>query len=95
MSLSHARWLGNAAAVAGGCVAVNDEGREAAQIIGYDCIGRVPESWDDANYNLLTNDESERVRLYLSITCSGWSGAKRINQERKDCLKMLGFSPVG
>lgn len=34
MSQQTAVWLGNAASVAGGCVAVSDAGRDAAKAIG-------------------------------------------------------------
>jgi hypothetical protein len=90
MSLKSAQWLGMAAAVAGGCVAVSDAGRDAASVVGHDCIGRIPESWlPDASYAPLTAAQTEAVTALLSARCAGWSGAQRVNDDRAETRKLL------
>jgi len=93
MSLQQARYLGMAAHVAGGCVAVGEEGRDAASLVGHDCIGLIPEAWAlcDSAYTRLTGAQISRIERHLTQRCDGWSGAERINTERAQTLVMLGL----
>ena len=93
MTLKHAQWLGMAAKVAGGLVATGEAGRDAAQVIGHDCIGLVPESWtvSSADYAVLTAVQIEKITAFLAQKCSGWSGASRVNADRAETAQLLGI----
>ena len=84
-----------ALAVAGGCVAVSESGQDAAQVVGHDCIGLVPDAWTvrDREYTPLGTAGRDKVTAYLSRGCSGWSGARRVNRDRLETLIMLRLQP--
>ena len=93
MSLRQAKYLGMAPSVAGGCVAVGAEGLDAAEVVGHDCIGIVPEDWAlrDGAYSRLTAAQISRIKRHLTQRCDGWAGAARVNTERAQTLAMLGI----
>ena len=94
MTLKHAQWLGMAAKMAGGLVATGEAGRDAAQIVGHDVIGLVPETWAAraaSDYAILTAAQKAKISELLNTQRSGWSGAARVNQDRSETLAMLGL----
>lgn len=93
VSRKTAEWLGMAPAVAGGCIATSEAAGDAAQRIGYDCIGLVPRSWS-GDYTPLTAEQISVVAEYLSRRCSGWRGAELVNIDRKQTAELLGVAMV-
>jgi len=93
MSLRQAKYLGMAPSVAGGCVAVGEEGRDCASLVGHDYIGLIPEDWTlrDGAYSRLTAAQISRIKRHLTQRCDGWAGAARVNTERAQTLAMLGI----
>ncbi len=99
MSLKHAQWLGMAASVAGGCVAVSEAASDAVAALGWSgpqMIGLVPAGWlPSPDYTPLTATQIVKIKAVLNRNFSGWSGAARANDDYAATRKMLQISGEG
>ena|SRR5271157_4216274 len=97
VTIKTAQWIGGAAEVAGGCVAVGDAGDEAVLAMGIlgrgdiDYLAVVPDHWSGPEYMPVNAEQRAAAARALSCIASGWSGAARVNLERAETRRMLGL----